>query len=71
MKVKIDQDGCIGCGSCANVCPDVFVLDDDGVACVVEQYRKGGPDSGEVPDSLGSCATEAASSCPVQVISVE
>ena len=69
MKVKIDQDGCIGCGTCTNVCADVFVLDDDGKACIVEQHRKGAPDSGEVPESLASCASEAATSCPVQVIS--
>ena len=69
MKVKIDQDGCIGCGTCTHVCEDVFELDDDGKARIVEQYRKDAPEIGEVPDSLASCAGDAAASCPVQVIS--
>ena len=69
MKVRIDQDGCIGCGTCTNVCRDVFVLDDDGKACIVARYRKGAPDSGEAPDNIAGCAGDAANSCPVQVIS--
>ena len=70
MKIKIDQDGCIACGACEATCGDVFVLDGDA-AGIVEKYQKGSPAEGEVPDDLSSCASDAAGSCPVQVIAVE
>ena len=28
-KVKIDQDECIGCEACVELCPSVFSFDDD------------------------------------------
>ncbi len=71
MKVKIDRDGCIQCGACEQECGDVFVLDGGEPAAVVEQYRKGSPAEGEVPESLADCARAAADSCPVQVITTE
>ena len=32
MKAKIDRDGCIGCGMCTEICPEVFEMADDGLA---------------------------------------
>ncbi len=58
--VKVDQQKCIGCGSCVAVCPDNFELKDDG---------KSYPIHSEI-DDLG-CSQVAAESCPVQVITVE
>ena len=34
MKVWIDQDLCTGDGLCEEICPDVFTLQDDGLAYV-------------------------------------
>ena len=34
MKVTIDRDLCTGCELCATTCPDVFEMDDDGLAKV-------------------------------------
>ena len=34
-KITIDQELCIGCGACANLCPEVFKMKDDGKAEVV------------------------------------
>ena len=36
MKVWIDQDLCTGDGLCAEICPEVFVMRDDGLAYVQE-----------------------------------
>ncbi|HKL99357.1 MAG TPA: ferredoxin [Mobilitalea sp.] len=62
MKATIDHDGCIGCGLCADTCPEVFRMDDDGLA---EVYTD------PVPASSEDSATEAADGCPVGVITVE
>ena len=34
MKVKVNE-GCLGCGACTGICPDVFELDDEGLAKVI------------------------------------
>ena len=36
MKVWIDQDLCTGDGLCAEIAPDVFVMQNDGLAYVQE-----------------------------------
>ena len=36
MRVWIDQDLCTGDGICEDVCPDVFVILEDGIAYVRE-----------------------------------
>lgn len=62
MKAIIDRDGCIGCGVCADTCPEVFRMADDGLA---EVYVDPVPASAEDP------AMEARDNCPVSVITVE
>lgn len=63
MKAWIDRDGCISCGLCPDICPEVFRMsDDDGLA---EVYVD------EIPEDAEDTAQEAAESCPVSVIHVE
>lgn len=71
MKVFIDRDGCIGCGVCEALCSEVFRLLDDGKSGIVEKYRRGMPDKGEVGDDLATCVESAKESCPVEVIKTE
>ncbi len=61
MEVRIDRDGCIACGQCADTCPAVFEMASDGLAQVVQQ-----PDA-----ALEAEAQAAADGCPVSVIFVE
>jgi ferredoxin len=61
MKAFIDRDGCISCGLCIEICPDVFEFADDGLADVSKQPTR----------SNIHKAHEAAEGCPVQVITVE
>jgi len=62
MKASIDRSGCIGCGLCPSVCPEVFRMADDGLAETIVE---------EVPSGVEGSAQEAAESCPVSVIIVE
>lgn len=58
MKVKI-EDGCIACGACESVCPEVFSIED--IAIVNESAVAANED----------CAKEAAEACPVSVIVID
>lgn len=60
MNPTIDHDECIGCELCAEICPDVFEMGDDGLAHV-----KAGADCGKA-----GCCQEAADSCPTSAISL-
>ncbi|MDD2363994.1 MAG: ferredoxin [Eubacteriales bacterium] len=62
MKAYIDRDGCISCGLCEEICPEVFRIADDGLAEVIVD---------EVPEEVKDEAIEAAESCPTSVITVE
>jgi len=71
-KVKVDEKECTGCGICYNdECPDVFKEGDDGTSSLQDQFRKGSPQEGEIPDNLKGCAKNAEGACPVSAIKVE
>ncbi len=61
MKVEIFQEDCIGCGLCAETCPEVFRLNDDDIAEV----------HGDVTEDLEETVAEARDNCPVDVITTE
>ena len=60
MKFKVDQDKCIGCGACANICNEIFEIDFD------EGYAKA--KDIEVPEDLKDDAQTAKESCPTGAI---
>lgn len=62
MKVYVDQDLCISCGLCIDICPAVFDWNDDGKADVIVD---------EVPAEAEDDAREAMESCPSEAIKEE
>ena len=62
MKAHVDKDTCIGCGLCPSICPDVFIMDDDGKAIAFNS---------DVPQEHEDGASEAAENCPVDAIETE
>ena len=59
IEVTVDRGLCIGSGDCVDTAPDVFQLDDEDKAVVVD------PDGASVDDVI-----TAASNCPVSAIFV-
>ena len=54
------NENCIGCGLCANLCPGVFTITEEGVAAARDEIA---------PEYEGQ-TQEAAESCPVDAIEV-
>lgn len=63
-KVSVDKDTCISCGLCTGLCPDAFVIGDDGKSEVTLA-------DGVIPEALAASVDDAAAQCPVQAIKVE
>jgi len=61
MKVTIDNDACVGDGSCAETCPEVFEMDGDLAVAKMNQ----------IPGELEAKVREAAKDCPVEAIIIE
>lgn len=36
MKAYVDDETCIGCGTCPEVCPEVFHMTDGGIAHAID-----------------------------------
>lgn len=59
MKVRVNENSCIGCGACAAICEDVFEIGDDGLSQVKVDV---------VPENKIDAAKEAVESCPTAAI---
>ena len=58
MKVKVNEDACIGCGACAAIAPEVFEINDEGLSTViVDEVAKENEE--EANDVIDSCPTSA------------
>lgn len=76
MRVWIDQDLCTGDGLCVDLCPDVFVQLEDGIAYVAEGglvlNDPGGSRSlAAVPARFVTEVVQAADVCPGECIFIE
>lgn len=59
MRVKINRENCIGCGSCQAIAPEVFELDNEGFATVKVD---------EVNEEFEEDVTDAVEGCPTSAI---
>lgn len=55
LKIIIDENKCVGCGLCVNDCPDVFELNDEGIATLKGNLA----DENKIKEVAGACPTEA------------
>ncbi len=58
MKIYVDKDLCVGCGTCAAVAPDLFKMTDDGKAEFI----------GEITNETMETIDRAISMCPTSAI---
>jgi len=61
MKVKVDQELCVSCGACLDICPAVFKWNADEKADVIM-------DGEDVPENVESHVKESIESCPTEAI---
>jgi ferredoxin len=62
MEVIVDQEVCIGCGACQEICPAVFHVNENlGKSEVIDE---------EACEFVGCCEA-AEENCPVQAIKVK
>ena len=76
MRVWIDQDLCTGDGLCVDLCADVFVQLEDGIAYVAARGEPlndpgGGGSLADVPMRDFAAVVQAADVCPGECIFVE
>jgi ferredoxin len=61
MKVRVDQDACVGDETCISLCPDLFEMDGEAARAKME----------DVPETLQESCREAADACPVEAIIID
>ncbi len=61
MTVTVDQETCIGCTLCTQICPEIFKMESDKAVV----YRN------PVPDELNAECKRTAEGCPVNAITIE
>lgn len=61
LKVVINKPACCGYGVCAEICPDVYKLDENGMVYVDDEI---------VPEGMEDAAQEGADACPQSALSI-
>jgi len=61
MRVRVDENLCIGDESCVDTCPDIFEMKDNIAVAKMEN----------VPEEFQGCCSEAADNCPVDAIIID
>ena len=51
----VDQSECTGCELCAEICPEVFQMNEDGLS---EVYNSEGASEEKIQDAVDSCPVQ-------------
>lgn len=70
VKVILDRDVCIGCGSCQALCPKYWEMADDAKVNLLGSKKTDG-EKYELEIANPECNQQAAEACPVQCIHIE
>lgn len=62
LRVSADRTRCCGYGLCAQICPQIYKLDADGLVYL---------ETDTVPPELEEDAREGAAACPAEALAVE
>ncbi len=71
MKIILEREKCIGCGSCAALCPKYFKMGGDGKSMPKNSTKDQKTNNFEAEIKEILCAQEAADACPVQIIHIK
>ncbi len=70
-KVRLNREGCIGCGACASLCPEYWQMADDGKTTLKNSKKaEDGLYEIELKDDGLGCNPDAMGACPVNVIHI-
>lgn len=61
LKIVINKPACCGYGVCAEICPEVYKLDENGIVYVDDEI---------VPEGFEEAAKEGAEACPQSALEV-
>lgn len=64
MRVKVNQEACIGCGACQAIAPDVFEFNEEGYAETKEETNL----MDTMNDELKEDVIDALEGCPTGAI---
>ncbi|MCL1917437.1 MAG: ferredoxin [Peptococcaceae bacterium] len=62
MYAEVSKGLCIACELCPDICPEVFEMQEDGLAGMIVT---------EIPDDYEEAVQEAADNCPSEAIRVD
>lgn len=70
MKIILEREKCIGCGSCAALCSEYWEMAEDGKSHLKNSKKSSNPENEELETKKIKCAEAAANACPVQAIHI-
>lgn len=62
LHITVDRSRCCAYGLCAQICPEIYKLDDDGIVYLEADH---------FPIEMQESAEEGAASCPAEAIVVQ
>ena len=71
MKIVHERERCVGCGSCAVLCPKYWKMAEDGKTHLLNSKFDPGKKEWLLEVKTAGCNQEAADVCPVQCIRIE